>query len=334
MTLKDVARIAGVSPSTVSRVINSTEKCAGEDVKKRVWEAIRKTGYVPNKAAKQLKSGQGDSNDAFVIHCLFARTKDSSGESYFLELSSYVEQEILRNGCQVGIEFSPSDAASANYHGAHIGRYDGLVVLGKSNADISSFIAPFKKKIVYITLNQMNIAHDHIMCDGIQVSEIAMKYLYDNNHRRIAYVGESQREVRYRSYLEFLKKNDLKFERDLIINTPMHIEGGYDAAKRFMKVSDRPTAVFCANDATAIGFLKGLRDNGVVVPRDISIISVDNIAEASNTKPTLTTVSIPLKDMGTFAVKTLLDRIKKGHNVHLNVFMPPELVIRESVRKV
>lgn len=345
MTLKDVAKIAGVSPSTVSRIINSSdEKCAGEDVKRRVWDAVRKTGYVPNNAARQLKTGAESLSETIAIHCLFARIRDTSeessflkhsaGESYFLELASYVEQEILRSGCRVGRRFSSSEAASSDIHKVETGHHDGLVILGKSDTDLSHFITPFGKRIVYITLNQMSIARDHIMCDGMQVTEIAMQHLYDNNHRRISYVGEYQQEVRYRSYLSFLKKNDLKFERQLIINTPMTIEGGYEAAGRFLGVSERPTAVFCANDATAIGLLKGLKEKGVSVPRDLSVISIDNILAASETKPPLTTVSIPLKDMGSFAVKTLLDRIKKGHSVHLNVFMPPELVVRESVRKV
>jgi DNA-binding LacI/PurR family transcriptional regulator len=170
------------------------------------------------------------------------------------------------------------------------------------------------------------------MCDGFQATQTAMQYLYDNGHRHIAYVGEYPNDVRYQAFWKFVTENTLTYSRETIINTPMTAEGGFSAAQKLLDCKMRPTAVFCANDVTAIGLLKGLSQRRAVVPRDLSVISIDNIAEAGETTPGLTTVKIPLKDLGSFAVKTLVDRIHKGHSIYVHVFMPSELLIRESVR--
>ncbi|MBN2851377.1 MAG: LacI family DNA-binding transcriptional regulator [Clostridia bacterium] len=335
VTLKDVAEKAEVSASTVSRIINSKgDKCASSEVKKRVWDAIRETGYVPNLSAKHLKEGYQESNKSSVIYILFARTRDSRGDSYFLELSSYVNEEILKNGFKAGRQFISKEVLGIHSGDIEIGKHDGLVVLGKTQESQSKFISLFNKRVVYITLNQMNLEEDHIMCDGKQATESALQYLYDHGHHNIAYIGEKEKEIRYIGYREFLIKMRLNSESDYTIEAAMNTEGGYNAAKRLLDYHPMPTAVFCANDITAIGVLKGLKDNNINVPGDISVISIDNIAEAAFSSPALTTVKIPMKEMGSFAVKTLVDRIHKGHKVYIKVFMPSGLIIRESVRTI
>lgn len=331
VTLRDVARAAGVSPSTVSRIINGKgSKCASAAVQKRVWDAVRKTGYVPNQSAKQLKEGAGTPPVPPTISCLFARADDFRADSFFNALAACVSEEVLKSGCVLGPRWSHRDAVRlASGGGPPVGRRDGLVVLGKSGPDCAELIGRFKKRVVYITLNQMHLELDHIVCDGRQAAETALQYLYDAGHRAIGYVGETEKEIRYRSYRGFMAQQGLAPAP--IIATPMTAAGGYQAVGRLLAAKARPTAVFCANDATAQGLLKGLAEKGVQVPGQLSVASIDNIPEAELTRPLLTTVKVPFKDLGSFAVKTLLDRINKGHSVYLNIFMPCELVVRESV---
>ncbi len=332
LTLKEVAKAAGVSPSTVSRVIHSAgNNFASLEVRQRVWDAVRELGYVPNVQAQSLKKGKAASQSIPVIHILFARVRISHGDSYFDELATYVQEEILSHSCQVGSLFTCQEAETALPGSLTIGKKDGLVVLGRTHKLLDPFIAQFSRRVVYVTLNQMNLQADHIMCDGFQATQTAMQYLYDNGHRYIAYVGEYPNEVRYQAFWKFVTENTLTYSRETMINTPMTAEGGFMAAQKLADCKIRPTAVFCANDVTAIGLLKGLKQRGIVVPRDMSVISIDNIAEAGTFSPGLTTVKIPLKELGTFAVKTLVDRIQKGHSIYLHVFMPSELLVRESV---
>ena len=336
MSLKDVAKMAGVSTSTASRVIaSSDEKCASAEVKKRIWQAVEATGYLPNRSAQALRRGEQDREAApQAICCLFARSKSSTSDQYFEQLSGYVRQEILRQGYRLGKQFVQSDVCQSGAEDYRPGKKEGLVVMGRPPKERSPLIESFGKRVVYITLNQMHIAADHIMCDGRQATEIAMRYLYKNGHREIAYIGEYKGEIRYKSYAEFLKENGLPLQRDNIVLGRMDRDGGYAAAGELLKRGTKPTAVFCANDVTALGVLARLRDSRVKVPQEISVISIDDISDASLSTPGLTTVSIPLQDMGGFAVKTLVDRLRHGHTSPLNIFMPAKLVIRASVRPV
>ena len=330
-TLKEVARLAGVSASTVSRIINGKgEKCAGAAVQKRVWDAVRATGYVPNQEAKRLKEGGGAPKEAITVSCLFARAEDYKEDSFFNALAACVEEEVLRQGCRLGLRYSHKDALRLCREEAFApGRTEGLVVLGKSGPDCEGLIGRFKKRVVHITLNQMEIRRDHIVCDGWHAAEMALQYLYEAGHRVIGYVGETEKEIRYRGYRAFML--DVGLTPGPIFPAAMNPAGGYRAVERILAAQTLPTALFCANDATAQGVLRGLAEAGVAVPAQMSVISIDNIPEAEQTKPLLTTVKVPFRDLGSFAVKTLLDRIDHGHTVPLNIFMPCELVVRQSV---
>lgn len=330
-TLKDVARLANVSPSTVSRVINGKgDKCASPQVHKRVWDAVRATGYVPNLEAKRLKEGAAAVREPVTISCLFARADDFKADSFFNALGACVEEEALRQGCVLGPRYSHRDALRlARDESFSAARTEGLVVLGKSGADCEGLIGRFKKRVVHITLNQMEIPRDHILCDGWHAAELALQYLYEAGHRTIGYVGETEKEIRYRGYRAFML--DMGLSPGPIFATPMTPAGGLRAVERILTARTRPTALFCANDATAEGVLRGLAEAGVRVPAELSVISIDNIPEAEQTRPLLTTVKVPFRDLGSFAVKTLLDRIDRGHSVPLSIFMPCELVVRQSV---
>ena len=122
-------------------------------------------------------------------------------------------------------------------------------------------------------------------------------------------------------------------ERSLLMQVHMDREGGWRAAEMLLQMERacRPTAVFCANDATAVGLVKELEKRGARVPQEVSVISIDDIPAAAVMDPGLTTMKIPVNEMGSIAVKVLRDRIKKGHVAYLNVFVPSRLIVRDSV---
>lgn len=334
VTLRDIARLAGVAPSTVSRIINGkADKSASPEVKSRVWQIVRSTGYIPNKAAQQLRTGDA-LEEKPVISTLFARADGAYEDSYFVELAAYVSQEIMRQGCRVGPQFTLTQAQRGDFCGYVPGRQDGLVILGKTEADCNDFILKFHKRVTYITLNQAVLSRDHIACNGLLAAETALQYLRTNGHRSIAYVGERKNEVRFTGYKDFLEREHLPFVRELVFAVHMSADGGRQAAEAIARAEVRPTAVFCANDATAIGLLRGLAAARVRVPEDISVISIDDIPAAAKAKPELTTVRIPVNEMGGLAVKILLDRIQKGHVAYLNLFVPSRLVVRNSVAQL
>ncbi len=333
MTLKEVAKRAGVSISTVSRVINSgIEKSATSEVKERIWQSAKECGYTPNKTAQNLKKNSDKENKNQVkVSILFARGDDKPSDYFFFTLAEYVKHEAIKQGMLIGENYTIADTRNANLN-IKIGKNDALIILGRAGMQYERFISQFGEKVIFITLNEMVINGDHVVSDGERAAEIAMSYLFDCGHKKIAYVGEYLDEVRYRGYKNFLIKHRLLSINDYVINATMTKEGGKKAVQYYERIKDKPTAIFCANDVTAMGLIEGLKDIGVKVPEDVSIISIDNINEAESFQIPLTTVNVPLKEMGSFAVKTLKDRTEKGHIVPLSIFMPSELVIRDSVK--
>ena len=157
---------------------------------------------------------------------------------------------------------------------------------------------------------------------------MAVEYLLKLGHRTIAYIGDCSYESRYVGYCDALIRNSIPIDYPLIIPTGQTEQEGYTAMQR-IAASGAATAVFCANDITAAGALRALSEMGRKRPK-IAVISIDNIDLAQQTKPLLTTISIPREDMAHMAVNVLLDRMNKGHREHVRVEFPCRLVRRMS----
>nr|WP_143161630.1 substrate-binding domain-containing protein [Bittarella massiliensis (ex Durand et al. 2017)] len=173
---------------------------------------------------------------------------------------------------------------------------------------------------------------DQVICDGYKAAIQVLEHLYRQGHRRIGYLGEVKNEVRFDAYMDFMLERELPFSEEYIYESALTMENGYFGIKRMFASPRLPTAVFCANDISAIGAVKAIREFGLHIPRDISIISIDNIAMSQFTTPSLTTVDVPKNELGKVAVKLLLDRIEKGHTLPLKVELPCKLIVRESCR--
>lgn len=333
MTIKDVAIHAGVSISTVSRVVNGKEeKCASHEVRQRIWQAVNELGYVPNKSAIELKQIEKNKVESGRIFIYLARLKTDRVNSYFEELSEKVKEECLAQGMKIGKVIKGDETAEFLKQKIQISKNDGLIVLGKHDVVPREFLSLFSKRVTYIALNNVELNFDQVMCDGKEATEVAMKTLYENNHRRIAYVGEIIDEIRYVAYKNFLISKNIEMPRDYAIGTTMTEKGGLVGVAKFLEIRNRPTAIFCANDVTAIGVIKALRLSGIKVPEEVSVISIDNIKAVEKEMPILTTVEIPLKELGSCAVKVLCDRINGGHKVRMKVILPVTLIKRTSVK--
>lgn len=333
MNLKDIAREAGVAVSTVSRVLNGKDKCATEVVQNKIWEIVRREGYTPNKIAQQLKM-PSKATKASKIFIMFARAKSRSDNEFFNLLATSIERETLRQSGVLGGRFFVNELTSEISDDIEVGSFDGLIVLGRSNGEPSYFVEKFKSRVVFVTLIPIEVSHDQVRCDGKKAAEIALSYLLQKGHRKIAYVGEKYNEGRYNAYRDFLYGKSLSSRSEYEIDTTMTEEGGATAVKQFLQIEDRPTAIFCANDVTAMGLLKELRKRGIKVPDQVSVISIDNIIKSDSCVPPLTTVNVPIEEMGVCAAKLLFDRINKGHKTKMEVFLPAELLVRESVKNI
>lgn len=334
MTLKDIAKEAGVSISTVSRVINQKgTSAASKEVQDRIWEIVRKTGYSPNTAARDLKNGNSTSakKPTRSIACIFARTDDPMKDIFFSTLARGLEEEAFHHNYIVKhlITFVDIDNP-AEFRRVTGDRVDGAAVLGRCNRQMLSFLKKHFNHVVYSGLNTINAKYDQIICDGYQAAGSVMEKLIELGHTHIAYIGDTKEENRYEGYCAALSARKLPLRRELVVHTPMTTEGGYQGALRLLEKSRDFTAIFCSNDTVAIGTLHALQEKGLRIPKDVSLISIDDIDVVQYITPLLTTIHIPIEEMGKTAAKILIDRIEGGHRLPMKILLPFSLVWRET----
>ena len=330
MTLKELALLAGVSVSTASRVLNKNDiHAAGKETRERIWELAQKTKYVPNKTAQLLHSGEPE-QARYALACIFARTGSTSTDPFFSQIYQAARQECLKSRSVITDAYTVEQFLQTR-KANDVHRWDGILVLGRYTQTLSQELTAKYKNVVCIGLNPFWDNYDQVMCSGYSAARMAVEYLYSLGHREIGYIGEKETEIRYRGYYETMREYKLPLNQALIIESKQSAEGGCKSAGKFLVNSQRiPTALFCANDITAIGVMDAITKAGLSVPGDISVIGIDDIELCQNTSPLLTSVAIPKEELGRMGVKVLLDQIKGGHRLPIKVEIPFKLCIRQS----
>ncbi len=334
MTLKEIAAEAGVSISTVSRVINKSGKSpASQEVQDKIWEIVRRTGYIPNTTARNLKKGdsQDESKRTNSIACLFARIPDAATDTFFSTLARSIEREAFQHNYILKYTFTAIDTQHPGILGVLADKQvDGVAVLGRCDKQLLKFLKQHFRYVAYTGLNELNAKYDQIICDGYQAAISAVNHLIELGHTKIGYIGEVENEIRYQGYCTAMANAGLPIYKGHVINVTMTPEGGYRGTQALLDTGCNATAFFCCNDNTAIGAMRAFQEHGLSIPKDISIISIDDIETAQYLTPMLTTVHIPLEDMGKMTAKTLIDRIEGGHTLPMKISLPHYIAKRES----
>ena len=305
MSLKEIARIAGTSVSTVSRVLNQPDyKCKNPELESRIWAAAQEIRYTPNTAAQTLKSGISlarTEEKTMTFDIFLTRFPSLSQDLFFSELFEFLKKELLRQQCVIGKFLTLPEVTSMlnekSSFSATDKHADGIILLGKCPSELISPLQNHYHNIVGIDRNPTDFAYDEVICNGTNAAITAMNYLISLGHKKIAYIGDCSYEARYIGYYQSLISHSLPLDY--------------------------------SNDSTALGVfdcLRHRRKKGYVP----SIISIDNIRESEQTKPMLTTIDIPKEEMAHHAVKLLLDRIHNGHNSAARIELPCKLLVRES----
>ena len=348
MSIKKIAEKAGVSPATVSRVLNNPNyKCSVSGLRDKIWKTAIEMNYVPNEAARNLKKGVSAKQEkTWYINILMTRTDSSTTDPFFAELLRVIESEIHDKNCILSKVWYMSvfsddrkcrrenlDRLIDGMYDEVEGKRDGLIIIGRCNKEALKKLNKKYKSVVSVNRNSTNYEVDEVLCDGKKIAAAAVEYLIFLGHKNIGYIGQCHSEDRYNGYLETLKKHDLDVIPEYVIETKQTEAEGYEAMEKFFQSDDMPTGIYCANDISAIGMLKCLNKfrNRYYMP---SIISSDDIQEAQFTRPMLTTVSLPKEDMGKFALYLLLDRLKGGHSGIVRMELEGRLMIRNSCSSV
>lgn len=348
MSIKKIAERVGVSPATVSRVLNNPNyRCATPGLRDKIWKTAMELNYVPNEAARKLKMGlASEVGKTYYINVLMTRMDVAQSDPFFTELLHVIESEIHKNNCILSKVWYRSlfsndrkcrvenlNKIIGEMYEATEGKCDGLIIIGKCNKEALKKLNRKYKSVVSVNRNSTNYEVDEVVCDGRKIAAEAVEYLIQLGHRNIGYVGECHNESRYNGYVDILRKYEIDLEPEYVVETRQTEAEGYETMKRFLQSDDCPTGIYCANDITAVGMLKYLNryKNRYYMP---SIIASDDIEEAQYTKPMLTTVRLPKDEMGKFALYLLLDRIKGGHKGIVRIEIEGKLMIRNSCTHV
>lgn len=333
MTLKEIAKEAGVSISTVSRVINKNSPgAASKEVQDKIWEIVRRTGYTPNSTARSLKLGEeSESVHSRSIACLFARTDNAATDLFFSSLARSIEQEAFRHNYVVKYSFSSFDFNHpSTFRLITDNQVDGAVILGRCDKPMLKMMKQYFHYVVYTGLNPLDAKYDQIVCDGCQAAQAAVNHLIDLGHKKIAYIGEIKSENRYTGYCNALTSHKIPLNKSHRADVILSAEGGYQGVKKLLDAGCDATAFFCCNDTTAIGAMRALQEAGRSIPKDASVISIDDIETAQYLTPMLSTVHIPVEEMGQMTAKILIDRIEGGHHLPLKMNLPFYIASRDS----
>lgn len=326
-TRDEVANLAGVSPATVSHVINKT-KYVSPELRIKVEQAVEELNYKPNIIARSLATKQTKHVGLLV---------DNIINPYYGEIAQGMEEIAYKNGYVVSLYLA--NGKPYEYINSIIERQlDGLFI---ATTNYSLCISDFKRiadNNIAIVSSQSNDYCSTISFDYATAVDKALQYLIDLGHRKIAFIaGDINKRLddpRYIQYKKSLEKNGIEFNESLVSDSDYSFDthtSGDDAMKKLLALETGVTAVFCLNDMLAFGAVKAIKEAGLSVPQDISVIGCDDIFFTECMAPELTTLRAPKKEMGRQAMTFILNKIRedKYSKLMLNV----DLVIRESTGK-
>ena len=327
MTIYEVAREAGVSTATVSRVINN-HRHVRETTRLRVEAAMRDLGYVANRQARGLAGGRSR-----VIGLLVYEL----GSSYFNQLIRGIDAATAQIGYDLMLYTTHARRETEAQHAAELasGPADGLIFV--LAVEIDSYVDRLRRQHVpYVLLD-----HDRDVPDSTFVTAAnrrgakdAIEHLISLGHRRIGFItgtpGTSSARERLSGYRDALREAHLESESSLVVKGDFLETRGYQATMELLALDDRPTAIFTSADTAAFGAVKAARASGLKVPRDISIVGFDDIPEASLVMPPLTTVRQPLQEMGATAVRLLRRLMDEPDATPRRTELLTELIVRKS----
>ena len=333
-TIKDVAKMAGVSTTTVSHVINKTRFVAKE-TEEAVMQAIKNLKYSPSAVARSLKVNTTKSIGMIVT---------TSESPYFAEIIHAVEDHCYRQGYSLFLCNTQNDPEKIKNHVEMLTkkRVDGLLVMCSEYTQHSLDVLSGFSSVPMVVMDWgPNADTDIIEDNSFNGGYIATKHLIDCGHKAIGLIaGELDKttaRTRYEGFVKAMNEANLPIHENWIMEGFFEPEDGYECMNRILVQDNLPTAVFCCNDVMALGAISAITEKGLRVPDDISIIGYDNIHSSRFYAPPLTTIHQSKSRLGAQAVNLLFERIANkdndSHEKH-RIAIHPELVLRKSVRNL
>jgi LacI family transcriptional regulator len=331
-TIRDVAKRLNLSITTVSRALDGYDDVA-EKTRQLVSQAALEMGYIPNRAARQLRRQKTD-----TIGYILPASVPQFADPFFSEFIAGLGDEAASQNFDLLVSTAAPDSDAerlAYQRWTNSRKVDGIIL---NRMRLSDWRVQFLKQanLPFVSLERSldEVDYPSIEVDGALGFKTLLSYLAENGHRRIAFIGgpsdlkiQSDRIAGYRLGLE---NTGLTFDARLVLDGDATRTGGYQAAKMLLALPEPPTAITCINDLTAIGVLHAANELGLVVGQDLAVAGFDGIADSEHTLPPLTTLNQPLYDIARQLVKMLISQINGEPLAEPRVRYHPQLIIRES----
>lgn len=327
-TVADVAKKAGVSSMTVSRVVNGTARVRPE-TRRRVQLAIDELDFLPNGVARGLMTRKSGTLGLIV---------PDIANPYFTLVVRGAETVARRAGYRLLLCNSEADLEQERQYVEHMisHRVEGLLVApaGDGSKDNVGLLIRRRVPFVLIDRSVAGLSCDVVQGDSVDGALKLVSHLLRLGHRRIAVIIEpddvSTARERLRGYCQALVCAGLEVSSELIHRTTADRAGGYAAMQRVLELAPPPTAVFAVNNLTALGAMQAIRERGLEVPEDIALVCFDDVEHLAVLSPFMTVMNQPTERFGVLAAERLLERIASDDDAPRSIVLLPELIVRES----
>jgi len=325
-TIAEVARAAGVSIATVSRVVNDIPHRVGEATRRRVLRAVRALDFRPNVLARSL-------------HRLHTRTLGlilpDISNPYYAEITRGVEAVARRHGYALFICDTDREPAAMAHHIRLCREHqvDGVIVAGGGTWGRAHLAGLAARGMAAVLIGRHDVRLPAVRVDNVKGAYLAAQHLVRAGHRRIAVIAGPAASTtgadRLAGYRLAAREHGLSIPPRWVRAGDLRPASGAEAASALLRLRPRPTAILAANDQMAIGAMRAARAGGLAVPDDLSVVGFDDIELASCVTPPLTTMALPLARMGAAAMEIMLRCLADPHHAE-EIWFTPELAARES----
>ncbi|NRF31702.1 transcriptional regulator EbgR [Vibrio coralliilyticus] len=325
-TLKDIATEAGVSLATVSRVLNDDPTLSvKEETKHRILEIAEKLEYKTSSSKKSILARKQQHHFLAVYNY---KQEAEVNDPYYLSIRHGIETQCDKLGIELTNCYDSEVSVENN-------KITGVLLVGRSSAEVLKDVEKLTDNICYVDFSDSESPFDSVDIDLVRISKEITDFFIDQGYRRIGFIGGQDttdtpdiREVAFAEYGQLKGVVSL----DDIYRGDFTSSSGYDLAKQMLAKDDHPSALFIASDSIAIGVLRAIHEQGLSIPQDIALISVNDIPTAKFTFPSLSTVRIHSEMMGIQGVNLLVEKVRDGRALPLQVYVPSKLKLRDTTR--
>lgn len=330
ITIKDVAKKAGVSTATVSLVLNNKDSRITHETRQRILKAIKELNYHPNFAARSLMTSRTKTIGLII---------PDVSNPFFADFSKCLESRLSQHKYSVLLCNSDNNIEKEkNYLTELIYRNMDALVISSVNIEELSKTDLFKQIKIPILIFDRKLSStkaNTIFIDNFNGGYLAAKELVQHNHTKICCISGSFRldtiKERFMGFKQYLDENNILFDKTNLFEGELTVEHGYKSAKKILQLQKDITAIFCTNDLIALGVYKAFKEEHVKIPDSISIVGFDNIEVSNFLSPSLTTIAQPVHKMGEESANLII-KLLSDNSIIESICLPVSLVKRESVK--